>query len=255
MTTFGRDFLDAYVAEAEEHLSAVRHSLLTLEASVGRPRPDKRVTEELFRSFHSLKGLAGMVEDREAELLAHEMESCLRALRDGELKLTKPVIEALIDCTADLQRTIDAKARSQSAPDVRASLRALVTLTGDSPAAPGESESSASEVEANWECVFTPSPELLARGVNVDVVRERLRGIGAIVSASPLITDQAVSFRFLIATDAQPEVKESCGGRWFDIHAARAGRGSRGPTEAASDSPAAPAAPLRPRRSRRGSTN
>jgi hypothetical protein len=48
-----------------------------------------------------------------------------------------------------------------------------------------------------WECLFTPSPELIARGVNVDVVRERLRTLGEIVSATPIVTERGVAFRFL----------------------------------------------------------
>jgi two-component system, chemotaxis family, sensor kinase CheA len=58
MTDFLDGFLDDYFAEAEEHLSAIRIALLTLEKSIGQPRVDAGVLEELFRSFHSLKGIA-----------------------------------------------------------------------------------------------------------------------------------------------------------------------------------------------------
>ena len=61
MTTFGEAFLDDYFAESEEHLGTIRQALLALEGSIGLARPDARVTEELFRAYHSLKGLAGMV--------------------------------------------------------------------------------------------------------------------------------------------------------------------------------------------------
>ena len=75
-------------AEAEEHLAVIRRALLVLEKSIGQPRHDAANLEELFRSFHSLKGIAGMVEHRETELLAHELESYLRAIREGETVLT-----------------------------------------------------------------------------------------------------------------------------------------------------------------------
>jgi two-component system chemotaxis sensor kinase CheA len=52
---------------------------------------------------------------------------------------------------------------------------------------------------ADWQCIFTPSPALVARGVNVDFVRARLRERGELISAAPLVTDQGVAFRFLIA--------------------------------------------------------
>ena len=88
MTDFADGFLDAYLAECDEHLATVRQALLVFEDSVGKAKPDRRLTEELFRSFHSLKGLAGMVEDRDAELLAHEMEGYLRGVRDGDVRLS-----------------------------------------------------------------------------------------------------------------------------------------------------------------------
>ena len=198
MTDFRDDFLDGYYAECDEHLSALRQGLLLLEASVGRVRPDRKVTEELFRSFHSLKGLAGMVEDREAELLSHEMEGYLRAVRDGELLLSTAGVEALIEGTTALEQTLLARRRKAPLPEIGSTLEVLRELAGTTAAM---AESPADTVEptplsAGWECIFTPSPELLGRGVNVDVVRSRLREIGQIVSAAPLITDQGVAFRF-----------------------------------------------------------
>jgi chemotaxis protein histidine kinase CheA len=86
MTDFLDTFLDDYFAECDEHLTAVRRTLLALESSIGRSRPDPTITEELFRAFHSLKGIAGMVEHREIEMLAHEMETYLRAVREGEVR-------------------------------------------------------------------------------------------------------------------------------------------------------------------------
>src|SRR5690606_5863935 len=43
-------FLDDYYAECEEHLASIRRGLLGLEASIGQPRPDGALVEELFRS-------------------------------------------------------------------------------------------------------------------------------------------------------------------------------------------------------------
>src|SRR5688572_25139170 len=52
----------------------------------------------------------------------------------------------------------------------------------------------------NWECLFTPSAALIARGINVNVVRERLRQAGDIISGTPLVMENgAVAFRFVFA--------------------------------------------------------
>ena len=59
-------FLDDYFAEAEEHLAVIRRALLVLERTVGQSRHDAANIEELFRSFHSLKGIAVSQGAREA---------------------------------------------------------------------------------------------------------------------------------------------------------------------------------------------
>ena len=222
MTRFGDRFLNEYFAECEEHLITVRRGLLALEGSVGHSRPKASLTEELFRSFHSLKGLAGMVEDREGELLAHEMESYLRAVREGEVRLTTLGVETLIEGTRALEATIAARHTRQGPPDITrtlARLRALASpaliegggVVGQAQEQDATATSSiGSGAPASWECVFTPSPELISRGVNVDLVRSRLRTTGEIINATPMVGDQgSVAFRFLVAgtiADEQVEV-------------------------------------------------
>src|SRR5215216_7873996 len=87
--TFFAEFLDDYFAESEEHLTILRRDLLALERFVNKPHIDRPLLDEIFRSFHSLKGISSMVGVREAEQLAHEMESYLRALRQDQAALTE----------------------------------------------------------------------------------------------------------------------------------------------------------------------
>ena len=199
MTSFGDAFLEDYFAECDEHLTSIRQALLTLDRSVGAS-PDEAVVEQLFRGYHSLKGLAGMVEDRRGELLAHEMESYLRAIRDGDAALTTLGVERLIDGTRALEDTVVALHDRAEPPDTSAVVRQLrqlfdvgtpvdVRRAADRPPAAGT------------ECVFTPSAELTARGITVDTVRARLRELGTIVSASPQVTaGGGVAFRFLLTS-------------------------------------------------------
>src|SRR5688572_21511021 len=73
-------FIDDYFAECDEHLTSIRRLLAEAPLAVGGELPAHTI-EELFRAFHSIKGLSGMVELRDAELLAHQLESYLRLLR------------------------------------------------------------------------------------------------------------------------------------------------------------------------------
>ena len=194
-------FLNEYYAESEEHLATIQRALLELENSIGQPRPDANVTEELFRSFHSIKGISAMVEHREAELMAHEMESYLRVLRDGQSLLTTAGVEALIEGTRLLNEALAAHRAGQAQPDTtpaRSALQALIPAPGaHASTATGRAELGDGP---NWQCLFTPSPALLARGINVDVVRSRLREHGDILRAQPVIGEAgAISFEFLFS--------------------------------------------------------
>src|SRR5688572_27689590 len=142
-------FLDDYFAEAEEHLAVIRRALLVLEKSVGQPRHDAANLEELFRSFHSLKGIAGMVDHRETELLAHELESYLRAVREGDTMLSTAGMDALIKGAGSLESSIAARRAGKPHVDtvlIAGELRAFAADdTGDTPG-----EGPHAIVTANW---------------------------------------------------------------------------------------------------------
>jgi two-component system, chemotaxis family, sensor kinase CheA len=209
-------FLDDYFAEAEEHLAVVRRGLLALEDSIGDPASGSTVLEELFRSFHSLKGLSAMVDVRPAERLAHELESYLRALREGELVLTLDALSVLIDSTATLESVIEARRSAAPAPVIEDVVQRLVSLTGPSrgsrarrPAAIGpEGESTAAPPA--WRFMFVPSPALVDRGVKVDTIRARLAAVGRITSVSPKVTaGGGIAFEFLVTGEIDPAVLDS----------------------------------------------
>ena len=194
-------FMDDYFAECDEHLAIIRRLLLELETSVGADRPvAAAVLEELFRSFHSIKGISGMVELRAAEMLAHHMESYLRVLRERNSRLTASGLDALVAGVDALERTIAAHRHGQAAPSIDpvvARLEAVVPAA----TAPLDVAAKPAADRATWRITFAPTAPLLARGINVDTVRSRLREAGRIVSAAPKIAGGTVAFEFYLAAD------------------------------------------------------
>ena len=191
-------FMDDYFAECDEHLTEVRRILLAADATDGAGL-GKQALEDLFRSFHSLKGLSGMVELREAELLAHEMEEYLRRLRDGQSRFSAAGHDALVKGTRALEQVIAARRAQDSPPQVNETLAMLGAIgsspTEDPSAQPATEEPSA----ARWRVTFTPTPELASRGINVDHVRRRLKESARLVEALPRIgSDGTISFEFTI---------------------------------------------------------
>ena len=199
-------FMDDYFVECEEHLASIRALLLELERGIGAPAVRPALLEELFRSFHSIKGISGMVELREAEMLAHHMESYLRALRQHEAALSQRGVDALIAGVAMLERAIAARRDGQPAPPIGDTVREIDAVTPDAGTAPGAVAPSPAGVDATWRITFTPSAELVARGINVDAVRARLRAVGTIVDASPRVMPEGIAFEFLLGGDIDPAV-------------------------------------------------
>src|SRR5215208_3744300 len=104
---FFEQFLDDYYAESDEHLRSVRRNLLALEDSLISDRAiEKNVLNELFRSFHTLKGISAMANVAPAETLAHYMESYLRLLRDGQTAFSEEGLNALIESTRKLEEIV-----------------------------------------------------------------------------------------------------------------------------------------------------
>ncbi len=226
---FFAEFLDDFFAESEEHLTALRRDLLALERFVNKEPIDRDLLEELFRSFHSLKGISGMVGVREAERLAHEMESYLRILRQGEARLTEEGLEGLISGTKMLEQVISARREQQPMPDIAAVISELQSIisqyeqndnsnspiaTADPIASVGHKPTEAIEHDAAkvWRFEFIPTPQLAERGVNVNSIRARLQEAGELRSSSPrVLAGGGIAFEFIVSSRADESSFASLG--------------------------------------------
>lgn len=81
-----------FVAESREHLANVEKGLLTLEK-----QPENAETlNAVFRSFHTIKGLAAFLGASAIQELAHETESVLDRARSGKLVLSPDVVDLIL---------------------------------------------------------------------------------------------------------------------------------------------------------------
>ncbi len=102
--------LSDFVAEAAEILDSLNRDLAILDRSVGkRLQPD--LLNGIFRSAHSLKGLASMFGEQRIAQLAHGMEDLLDRLRLGRLQMTDEVVDALIESLDTFQVVLGETAR------------------------------------------------------------------------------------------------------------------------------------------------
>jgi two-component system, chemotaxis family, sensor kinase CheA len=83
-----KDFID----EARENLSSIELNMLALETNPG----DLDAINEVFRPFHSIKGVAGFLNLRDIHELSHEVENLLDEARAGRLTITDAVIDLVL---------------------------------------------------------------------------------------------------------------------------------------------------------------
>ncbi len=216
-------FLADYFVECDEHLDQSRRSLLALERSIGNSEPDHQILDELFRSFHSIKGLSAMVGVNHAEALAHVLESYLGELRRGKQSLTLPGLEALIAGVKLLDQILAARRADAAPPDTSAAIATMNALllreAPVPPATPQPAQASgqaSTSVDASilnrlkpdqkaWQITFVPSPALAAQAINVSSVRAHLQELGDILQAVPAVRPGGqISFSFILAT-VKPE--------------------------------------------------
>lgn len=93
-----QELLGEFHSEALDHLSQIETAVLDLERDVSNPH----AIDSMFRSFHTIKGVAGFLNLVPVNRLAHEIESLMDLVRTGKL----PVFTGIIDLVLESKDTI-----------------------------------------------------------------------------------------------------------------------------------------------------
>jgi two-component system chemotaxis sensor kinase CheA len=100
-----------FVAESEPHLARLEEALLILERDPG----DAQDLSTALRAMHTLKGSAGMLGLDAISEVAHAGEDIFAALKEGELRVTRPLVSLLLDAT-DAIATMVARVEERDLP-------------------------------------------------------------------------------------------------------------------------------------------
>ncbi|MDD2335411.1 MAG: chemotaxis protein CheA [Geobacteraceae bacterium] len=106
-----------FLAEAEEIFDQLSGDILLLGDSVGKEECAPETVNSIFRSAHSLKGLAGMFGYGEIAELSHNLESLLDYLRLGKIELSEHTLAVLFDAVevlGSLVRSASSEAGGQA---------------------------------------------------------------------------------------------------------------------------------------------
>lgn len=94
------ELLSDFLVESRDHLSTIEQRVLTLE----QDPENKDAMNSAFRSFHTIKGLAGFLELLVIRDAAHEVETLLDLARTSKLHITPAVVDVVLE-GADFLRT------------------------------------------------------------------------------------------------------------------------------------------------------
>lgn len=94
------ELITDFLVEAREHLSLIESQMLELERDAGA----MEVLHSVFRTFHTIKGLAGFLEFHRIQEVAHEIETLLDLARNEKMRITPPVVDIVLE-SADYLNT------------------------------------------------------------------------------------------------------------------------------------------------------
>ena len=156
-----------FISESRDHLSSLEGQLLALENDVA----NRDAVDSIFRSFHTIKGLAGFLDFPAIQTVAHEVETLLDLARNKQLSISGPVVDIILEGADYLKDEIEAvearlegriPSQSRESGELIRRVRALMTaspevaVTGEESFAP----SVALERTETPETIPVPTAEL-----------------------------------------------------------------------------------------------
>lgn len=93
-----------FVTEARGHMDTAEGEILKLEEEPG----DSAAVDALFRSFHTIKGVAGFLKLKEIGALAHDVENLLDLVRSSRLQLSQVVFDLVLEATDEMNLLLNA---------------------------------------------------------------------------------------------------------------------------------------------------
>ncbi|EDL63965.1 chemotaxis protein CheA [Bacillus sp. SG-1] len=95
-------YLEVFIEESKEHLQTCNEQLLELEKN-----PENlAIVNEIFRSAHTLKGMAATMGYEDLASLTHQMENVLDAIRNSKIQVSSLILDVVFMAVDDLEAMV-----------------------------------------------------------------------------------------------------------------------------------------------------
>ena len=115
-------YAELFAAEAREHLAEISRAFVALESE-----PSNRDSlDAIFRSVHTIKGMAAAMGYEVASSLAHNIESVLDELRKERRQVDSVAVDMLLESSDKLEEVVIATVEGKEPPDPAGVIERLV---------------------------------------------------------------------------------------------------------------------------------
>ncbi len=180
-------YAELFLAESHEHLGMINQQLLEWERTPEIVEP----IDGVFRSVHTIKGMAATMGYTAVSNLAHHTENLLGGLRTGEKKPAEDTIELLFRAADALEHAIDDAVAGRStdiASDLIAALDAAAGGLGVAQRRPSVVAPSATSGPSEGPGIaiqVVVAPDSVLKGARAAVVLGRMEEIGVLRDVRP----------------------------------------------------------------------
>ncbi len=157
------EILESFLVETREILEKLDTDLMELESNPD----DTNLLNEIFRSFHTIKGTSGFLGLEKLQKVTHKCEDLLNKLRKGEITLNEEIMDAILLAYDTIKELVEVIAENKNedydTSEVVAKLTALIDALnaggGGTAAEPKEEKEAETQEESQKEEVSEEKPE------------------------------------------------------------------------------------------------
>lgn len=134
-------YLSMFIDESNDHLQSLNESMMGLEANP----EDLSIVQVIFRSAHTLKGMAATMGFEDLASLTHQMENVLDLVRNNKLRMQDFIFDTLFKSLDALESMVqDITGGGEGKADVSAIVASLQAIVrGETPSAAGAAPAAA----------------------------------------------------------------------------------------------------------------
>ncbi len=162
-------YLGVFLDEAKEHIQTLNDSIMTLEDDP----TNEDCINEIFRSAHSMKGMAGTMGYKRMQQLTHDMEDVFSDVRNGTLKVDSNMTDTLFKCLDAVQAYVDnvEETQDEGTNDNEELIKALADIRAGKSGGGGAAPAPAKEAAPAAEAAPAPAAEAAPAGINFKTMR------------------------------------------------------------------------------------